>query len=49
MFEVPNSITIADTPPANVTVTPLARSTSAAYATTDLQAMLDNNIDKTDS
>ncbi len=49
VFEVPNSITIADTAPANVTVTALATTTSAAYATTDLQAVLDNNIDQTDS
>ena len=49
VFEVPNSITISDTPPANVTVTKLATTTSAAYAKTDLQAVLDNNIDQTDS
>ncbi len=49
VFEVPNSITIADTAPANVTVTKLATTTSAAYATTDLQAVLDNNIDQTDA
>ncbi len=49
VFEVPNSIEIADSAPANVTVTPLASSTSASYAKTDLQAVLDNNIDKTDA
>jgi gliding motility-associatede transport system auxiliary component len=49
VFEVPNSITIADTAPTNVTVTKLAQSTPSAYAKTDLQAILDNNIDKTDS
>ncbi|MFN8449705.1 MAG: Gldg family protein [Anaerolineae bacterium] len=48
VFEVPNSITVADTPPANVTVTTLARSSDGAYAKTDLQAVIDGNIDKTD-
>ena len=48
VFEVPNSITISDTAPENVTTTALARSTSAAYAKTNLQALLDNNIDKAD-
>ena len=32
-----------------MTVTSLVRSTAAAYAKTDLQAILDNNIDKADS
>lgn len=49
VFELPNSITIADTPPENVTVTALARSTAGAYAKTDLQTVIDGNIDKTDS
>ncbi len=49
VFEVPNSITIADSAPANVTTTWLAHSTSASYAKTDLAAVLNNEIDKTDS
>lgn len=48
VFEVPNSITVADTLPANVTVTPLARSATSSYAKTDLQAVIDGNIDQTD-
>jgi hypothetical protein len=48
VFEVPNSITISATEPANVTTTPLVRSASTSYAKTDLQAVLDNKIDKAD-
>lgn len=48
VFEVPNSITVSDTLPANVTVTALARSTAGAYGKTNLQEILDNNIDKSD-
>ncbi len=48
VFEVPSSITVADTIPAGVTVVSLARSSSNAYAKTDLQAVLNNEIDKTD-
>ncbi|MEP7290123.1 MAG: Gldg family protein [Chloroflexota bacterium] len=46
VFEVPNSITLADSFPAGVTVTSLVRSSSTSYAKTDLQAVIDNNIDK---
>lgn len=48
VFEVPNSIGFSDTAPENVTVTRLVRSTSAAYAKTNLQDILDNKIDKAD-
>jgi hypothetical protein len=45
VFEVPNSITIADPAPQNVTVTALAYSTAKAYAKTNLQDILNNKID----
>jgi hypothetical protein len=48
VFEVPSSIQLADTFPDGVTVTSLARSSTNAYAKTDLQAVLDNNIEKAD-
>jgi len=48
VFEVPNSITVQATLPANITVAKLAQSTSAAYAKTNLQDVLDNKIDKAD-
>ncbi len=48
VFEVPNSITISDTKPANVTTTALVRSSSTSYDKTDLQSVLDNKIDKAD-
>lgn len=46
VFEVPNSITVSDTPPQGVTVSSLVRSSASAYAKTDLQAILDNNLEK---
>lgn len=46
VFEVPSSIQLADTFPDGVTVSSLARSSASAYAKTDLQAILDNNIEK---
>lgn len=48
IFEVPNSITVAATAPANVTVNAIMHTTSAAYAKTNLQDVLDNKIDKAD-
>jgi hypothetical protein len=48
VFEVPNSITVEPTAPANVTVEKLVQSTSAAYSKTNLQDVLDNKIDKAD-
>ena len=49
VFEVPSSITVAATPPANVQTTSLARSSSNAYAKTDLASVLSNEITKTDA
>jgi hypothetical protein len=46
VFETPNSINVAASAPANVTVTPIVHSTSAAYSKTNLQDILDNKIDK---
>ncbi|MDX2161681.1 MAG: Gldg family protein [bacterium] len=40
IFDVPHSLTLADPAPANVILTPLARSSSASYARTDIAAML---------
>lgn len=40
VFEAPNSITIADTPPANVITTPLMRSSAEAYSRSDIAALL---------
>jgi hypothetical protein len=48
IFEVPNSITIADTAPANVTTAALVHSSSTSFAKTNLQQVLDNQISKTD-
>ena len=48
IFEAPNSITIADAPPADVTVTALASSTGHAYAKSNLQDVLDNKINFAD-
>lgn len=44
VFEAPHSIEISDTLPANVTVTPLIETTDAAYALTDLSAILEGEI-----
>lgn len=46
VFEVPNSITVASTPPANVTDEAIVHTTSAAYAKTNLTDVLNNKIDK---
>ena len=46
VFEVPSSITVSDSPPEGVTVESLARSSANAYAKTDLQAVLDNNLEQ---
>jgi len=40
IFEAPPSITISDTLPANVTVTPLTRSSASSYTKTDLAAIM---------
>ncbi len=48
VFETPNSISVADTAPTNVTVTKLAQSTPSSYAKTDLAGVLNNAIDKAD-
>jgi hypothetical protein len=39
-FELANSITVTDTPPANVAITELIRSSAAAYAKTDIAPLL---------
>lgn len=49
LFELANSITVSATPPSGVTVTSLARSSTSAYAKADLQAVLNNNIEKADT
>ena len=46
VFEVPNSITLAETVPDGVEATGLARSSANAYAKTDLTAILNNEIEK---
>jgi len=48
VFEVPSSITVADTAPNGVTTTALVRSSANAYAKTDLAAVLNNEITKAD-
>ncbi|MBI1256948.1 MAG: hypothetical protein GC204_05715 [Chloroflexi bacterium] len=48
VFETPNSINVAATAPANVTVKAIVHSTSASYSKTNLQDILDNKIDKAD-
>ena len=48
VFETPNSINVAATAPANVTVKSIVRSTSASYSKANLQDILDNKIDKAD-
>ncbi|MEO8396649.1 MAG: Gldg family protein [Chloroflexota bacterium] len=48
IFEAPNSINVAATAPANVTVKSLVRSSSASYSKSNLQDVLDNKIDKAD-
>jgi hypothetical protein len=49
VFELPRSIDVAPTLPENVTVDELARSSAEAYAKTDLQAVIDGNIDPADT
>lgn len=49
IFELPRSIEVSPTLPQNVTVTELARSSAEAYAKTDIQAVIDGNIDPADS
>jgi len=49
LFEVPHSITINETLPANVTVTSLARTSETSYASTDFAALKAGNISKTDA
>jgi ABC-type uncharacterized transport system involved in gliding motility auxiliary subunit len=49
VFELPRSIDVAPTLPQNVTVDELARSSAQAYAKTDIQAIIDGNIDPADT
>jgi ABC-type uncharacterized transport system involved in gliding motility auxiliary subunit len=49
VFELPRSIEVAPTLPQNVTVDELARTSAEAYAKTDVQAVIDGNIDPTDT
>lgn len=49
LFELPRSIEVAPTLPGSVTVDELARSSADAYIKTDLQAVLDGNIDPLES
>ncbi len=49
IFELANSITVAATPPENVTTVALARSSGTSYGKTELQDILDNQSDKTDA
>jgi ABC-type uncharacterized transport system involved in gliding motility auxiliary subunit len=46
IFDATHSIQVSDTPPANVTVTSLARSGEDAYATSDYQRILDGNFNE---
>jgi len=48
VFAAPNSINVAATAPANVTVQAVVHSTAAAYSKTNLQDVLDSKIDKAD-
>lgn len=48
VFELPHSIELAETPPENVVVTPLVQSSGTAYAKSDLQAVLDQDISQAD-
>lgn len=47
VFELPHSIEVADTAPANVTVTTLATSSDKAYAKTDFQQVINGTLDPT--
>jgi hypothetical protein len=49
VFEFPHSIELADTPPANVIVTPIIQSSGTAFAKTDLEAVLNQDISQTDA
>ncbi len=51
IFEAPHSITVAEGAdrPERVTITELARSTEAAYAKTDIDAVLNGDFEPTDS
>lgn len=48
VFELTSSITIADTPPQNVTVTPLAHTSSGSYTKTDLAGVMNGNAARAD-
>ncbi|HYO88367.1 MAG TPA: Gldg family protein, partial [Candidatus Limnocylindrales bacterium] len=48
IFETPPSISVSDTPPSGVTASVLAQSSPSSYATTDLQRVLNNSLDKAD-
>lgn len=45
IFDVPHSIELADAAPENVVVTELASSSNAAYAKSDIQQLIDGNIE----
>jgi hypothetical protein len=49
LFELPHSIEVAPTLPKDVTVDQLVKSSSAAYAKTDMQAVIDGKADQADS
>jgi ABC-2 type transport system permease protein len=48
VFELPHSIELAATAPENVTVEEVASSSSEAYAKADVQAVIDNEIERQD-
>jgi hypothetical protein len=49
IFETPNSITLADAPPADVTTTVLSRSSESSYAISDLERILSNDLAQQDA
>ncbi|MFO7321046.1 MAG: Gldg family protein [Chloroflexota bacterium] len=48
VFELAHSIEVAETPPENVLVTPIIRSSATAYAKSDLDAVMNQNIEQTE-
>jgi hypothetical protein len=49
ILQVPHSIEIADTLPTNVSVSELARTSETSYAKNDYNAVLNNELDKSDA
>jgi hypothetical protein len=49
LFQLPHSIEVAPTLPKDVTVDQLVKSSSAAYAKTDVQAVINGKLDQADS